>query len=486
MPPMSSPEAAVPVADVAPVEAGSVERLDRELESSVEAVAPLALEGAAPALMALEAAQLITQPATPTGDHFYAGLGEITEFRDVMELERYTAVPASSLLVLTDVVGSTKAIEAGRYKDVNALGVASIVAVCNAMRDVELPFVFGGDGATLIVPATRRAAAEAALRGVRALAVSAFDLGLRASIVPLAELAAAGHVARVARFRASEHARLAMFSGSAFSVAERWFKDADRGLHYEVSQDGASAADFDGFECRWQPLESQRGHTVSLIVRALSPSEAERTQTYKNLLHAFDRIVDGDACHPVKLTELKLNGWLGDYSVEARVRAQGGTGPGFAAAQRSARKQTLLGKLLTASGMSAGGFDGKRYKGDLVRNCDFRKFDDTLRMVVDLNVAEIYRLESRLAAEHRAGRLVYGLHRSSAALITCLVRSYAGDHVHFVDGAEGGYALAAKELKQQLIELEARGGKGPATPRPKSTPPGPPRSANAATPAERQ
>jgi len=207
---------------------------------------------------------------------------------------------------------------------------------------------------------------------------------------------------------------------------------------------------------------------VSLIVRALSPTEAERTQTYKNLLHAFDRIVDGDACHPVKMADLKLNSWLGDYSVEARVRSRGASGPGFAAARRTARKQTLVGKLLAASGMSAGGFDGKLYKSELVDNCDFRKFDDTLRMVVDLNVAEIYRLESRLSAEHRAGRLVYGMHRSGGALITCLVRSYAGAHVHFVDGAEGGYALAAKELKQQLSELEARGGKRPATLWPKA------------------
>jgi hypothetical protein len=392
----------------------------------------------------------------PREESFYAALDEITEFRDVMDLTRHATPPASSLIVLTDVAGSTKAIEAGRYKDVNALGVASIVALCNAMRDVELPFMFGGDGATLLVPASRRAAAERALRGVRSLAESAFGMTLRASVVPLAELLGDGHIARVARFRASEHIRLAMFSGSAFSQAERWLKDPERAPRYAVSADGESAADFDGFECRWRPLASQRGHTVSLIVRALAPTEAERTQTYRNLLHAFDRIVDADACHPVKLNELELEGWLGDFSVEARVRAGGASGPEYSAARRSARKQTFVGKLLTASGLAAGGFDGKLYKRDLIKNCDFRKFDDTLRMVVDLNVAEIYRLESRLSAEHRAGRLAYGLHRSNAALITCLVRSYSGSHVHFVDGSDGGYALAAQELKAQLEALAKR------------------------------
>jgi DUF3095 family protein len=474
---MSSP-GAVPLADATTAEApptGGVDvvtagaSVDTTDVVSLTADASATADVTALAADALETAELVASTegvAAALGagggsdDGFYASLSEIAEFREVMSLERHTIAPASALLVRTDVIESTKAIEAGRYKDVNALGVASIVAVCNAMRDVELPYVFGGDGATLLLPGTRRQAAEQALRGVRALARSAFDLDLRASIVPLAELVEAGHVARVARFRVSEHTRLAMFSGSAFTTAEAWLEEGERGARYGVSAEGESAADFAGFECRWQPLGSQRGHTVSLLVRALAPTETERSQTYRNLLHAFDRIVDSDACHPVKLNELKLNGMLGDYSVEARVRAQGASGPVYAAAQRSARKQTFVGKLLAASGMGAGGFDGKRYKQELISNCDYRKFDDTLRMVVDLNVAEIYRLESRLAAEHRAGRLAYGLHRSGAALVTCLVRSYNGDHVHFVDGAEGGYALAAQELKAQLAELAARGAKG--------------------------
>lgn len=448
---MSSSDAVVPVADrvtaeVCPPPNGEVEPVSGTV-SDVSDVSHVAHVSSVVGRSADE---------PPKEESFFAALDEITEFREVMDLARHAQPPASSLIVLTDVAGSTKAMEGGRYKDVNALGVASIVALCNAMRDIELPFMFGGDGATLLVPASRRAAAERALRGVRALAQSAFGMTLRASVVPLAELLEDGHVARVARFRVSEHVRLAMFSGSAFSRAERWLKDPERAPRYEVSADGESAADFDGFECRWRPLASQRGHTVSLIVRALAPTEAERTQTYKNLLHAFDRIVDADACHPVKANELELEGWLGDFSVEARVRAGGASGPEYSAARRSARKQTFVGKLLTASGLTAGGFDGKLYKRDLVKNCDFRKFDDTLRMVVDLNVAEIYRLESRLAAEHRAGRLAYGLHRSNAALITCLVRSYSGEHVHFVDGSDGGYALAAQELKAQLETLAKR------------------------------
>jgi len=51
--------------------------------------------------------------------------------------------------------------------------------------------------------------------------------------------------------------------------------------------------------------------------------------------------------------------------------------------------------------------------------------------------------------------VAYGTHQASAALMTCLVRSYDGDHLHFVDGADGGYALAAKQMKAQLQAREA-------------------------------
>jgi len=87
-----------------------------------------------------------------------------------------------------------------------------------------------------------------------------------------------------------------------------------------------------------------------------------------------------------------------------------------------------------------------------VHNNDFRKFDETLRMVLDVSDHELSRVSAMLEAERGQGTLAYGTHRAGAALITCLVKSYHGEHLHFVDGADGGYALAAKQLKQQLAK----------------------------------
>jgi len=37
--------------------------------------------------------------------------------------------------------------------------------------------------------------------------------------------------------------------------------------------------------------------------------------------------------------------------------------------------------------------------------------------------------------------------------MTCLVFDYAGRHLHFIDGADGGLFLAAKQFKQRLAAL---------------------------------
>jgi hypothetical protein len=388
-----------------------------------------------------------------TNDDFLRGLPEIERFADVIESRFYSDAPEDFHVVLTDVRGSTKAIEAGRYKDVNAVGVASIVAIRNAVPDLELPYVFGGDGATLLIPESRRATCEAALRGVRRLARTAFELELRVGIVPVRDLRAGGYPVQVARFRVSRNVCLAMLRGNGIAQAERWVKDECHAGRYAVSEEGPDEASFEGFECRWQPVPSRRGHIASLIVLAIDRAEDARAQTYRAVIDTLERALEDDAGHPVSLRGLRLGTLFGGYSTEARVRSGAASGPAYDAAEASARKKSLIGRALIALGKSAGGFDGKAYPKELVENSDFRKFDEAIRMVLDLSGDMLAAIESDLERARREGRLVYGVHRAPSALITCYLRSYSGDHVHFVDGSDGGYALAARQLKKQLAEV---------------------------------
>ncbi|NKB69439.1 MAG: DUF3095 family protein [Candidatus Latescibacteria bacterium] len=83
-------------------------------------------------------------------------------------------------------------------------------------------------------------------------------------------------------------------------------------------------------------------------------------------------------------------------------------------------------------------------------NSDFRKFDDLLRMVISGTAEQREMLADYLEREYQRGDLVYGVHVAPAALMTCMVFNYDTDHMHFIDGAGGGYTLAAADMKRRL------------------------------------
>jgi hypothetical protein len=49
------------------------------------------------------------------------------------------------------------------------------------------------------------------------------------------------------------------------------------------------------------------------------------------------------------------------------------------------------------------------------------------------------------------GEINYGLHVSSESVMSCYVRNMNEDHIHFVDGSEGGYTKAAGVLKKKIF-----------------------------------
>jgi hypothetical protein len=78
------------------------------------------------------------------------------------------------------------------------------------------------------------------------------------------------------------------------------------------------------------------------------------------------------------------------------------------------------------------------------------KFENALKIIMDVSVEKKERLQAYLEELYDAGKIFYGMHLSGSAVITCLVFSYEKGHFQFVDGVDGGYTLAAKQLKKQI------------------------------------
>jgi hypothetical protein len=114
------------------------------------------------------------------------------------------------------------------------------------------------------------------------------------------------------------------------------------------------------------------------------------------------------------------------------------------------RVQNVLGWIFMTFGLNAGGTPWGDYKKDLVANTDFKKFDGILREIMSGTSNQRQELTAFLEQLCINKECVYGIHASDSALITCLISKRSGYHYHFVDGADGGYAMAALAMKNQL------------------------------------
>ncbi|MCC8938256.1 DUF3095 family protein, partial [Bradyrhizobium sp. Arg68] len=95
-------------------------------------------------------------------ENFYGGIPVFRGFARLMDPALYAPLPDDWSVGVADIVESTKAIAAQRYKAVNMAGAAVVAAVTNALEGREFPFVFGGDGASFaIAPADFDKAREA-------------------------------------------------------------------------------------------------------------------------------------------------------------------------------------------------------------------------------------------------------------------------------------------------------------------------------------
>src|SRR6201987_332035 len=157
-------------------------------------------------------------------DTFYGGIPVFRGFTRLMEPQLYSPLPDDWTIGVADIVESTKAIAAQRYKAVNMEGAGVIAAVTNALGANEFPFVFGGDGASFAIARDDLATAREALAATAAWVRDDLDLAMRVALVPVLAIRAQGLDVRVARYGPSANLSYAMFSGGGLGWSDAAMK----------------------------------------------------------------------------------------------------------------------------------------------------------------------------------------------------------------------------------------------------------------------
>lgn len=387
-------------------------------------------------------------------ENFYKQIPAISSYNEVGVLSHYFPAPSDWYVIITDVVGSTKAIEAGKYKEVNMVGAASVASILNIAKDVDVPFVFGGDGATFLIPHSLIPKAREALFSTERLSREAFGLELRLGMVSVGHIKeVTGLDVLVSKFQLTPQFSQALFLGGGLTSAEKMIKDPMNG-EFRLKGTNTAEPDLGGLTCRWNDIESLHGETVSYLVRPMVSWE-ETEAVCRGIVEKIDEYYGKDEMHhPVSFKNLKVA--LGGTPLERETRLRAGLQGkvGQALYRAKAFLKTLLFYVATKTGIPLGDINQRKYLNLLINTVEYKKFDDVFRFVISGTPEARAKLSAYLEEERKRGKIVYGTHVSNRALMTCLVFERYGKQVHFIDAADGGYTLAAKQLKAQLKDLE--------------------------------
>jgi hypothetical protein len=431
--------------------------LEREVDSQLRKLQGVQLEESTGKGDNLGASALPPKPfPSPTGngfsvcislrkENFYTDMKSFRSFKDIMNDELFQNAPADWHVIITDIIDSTRAIDGGSYTDVNTIGAASISTVLQEVGQEEVPYVFGGDGASLLIPPHCIGRVLEVLMRLQRLARDNFELGLRVGHIPVKMLVDDGFKIEVGKYELCAGRCIAVFRGGGLTEAEARIK-GNMDKYCVTGPHDIGGIDLMGLSCRWNPIRSKRGNIMSLIVNANDVS------VYIELLEKLDNIYHGkleEANPTINVEALSYQSMNKIYEKEQRYHST--KSPSFYGRVAEIFAAVSIFKHHWNPIYFGVHLDANHYIESTGAHADYRKFDDMLRMVIDCSDNQVESITALLKAEYDNGRLLYGMHLSQRAIMTCYVEDVTkdGGHIHFIDGDDGGYCVAAKQIKLQ-------------------------------------
>lgn len=367
--------------------------------------------------------------------NFYKNLPALNlQLEEVLAHRQYFhLLPGDWSVVITDIKNSTAAVERGKYQEVNLLASATVIVALNLAREgqTEIPFIYGGDGASLLVPPDLLSPLLSELAALRNLASRVFGLNLRIGNLTIRQLEEANELLKVAKVKIAPGYQQALFLDNGLAYAEQLIKDNP--AYQWQGESSLPHPNLSGLQCRWKDIRTteQTKEIVCLIVDATDFKNHDKL--YGQVLAAVEKIYgQWSDRHPLHHKKLGYPIALKPLLLESYVRF-GKVKPLYVARQFL---KILLGK-----------FTGKKaYRQKIVEASDILKLDGTLKMILAGTKEKRQQLIDFLKNKEGRGELVFGHSVARQSFITCFVPQ-KDEYINFLDGSGGGYIKAAKELK---------------------------------------
>ena len=358
------------------------------------------------------------------------------------QMEVFQRIRKDWYIVVTDIKGSTAAVESGYSELVNLIASGSIIAALNiaSKYEIDIPFFFGGDGATLLVPSVLLGETMEALSLHKENIKKEFAINLRVGNRSVSYVYENNQELKIAKARVNTLHTIPIVLGNGLHFAENAIKYNDKEL--SVADPSKASLDLNGMECRWNkiPPPENSNEVVTLLVDALI--ESEQASVFQNVLEKTDELY-GSLTHrnPISIPKLKLNF---DYK---RIKTE---------LKASNQKLGIINFLKVWVMGVIGKYyylpnsKGKAYLNELIQLSDILVIDGRINMVISGTTKQRQLLIDYLDGLEKDKRIIYGIHVSNESIMSCYMRDRNAKHIHFVDGGSSGYTRAAKVLKEKI------------------------------------
>ena len=250
---------------------------------------------------------------TISNELFYSRLpvNEIPLIELLMEEHLFYKIPPDWHVVITDVKNSTAAIQEGLHETINLVATGSIVAVLNIVYkfNFTVPFFFGGDGATFILPASILHKVLTALYQHRANIKSNFNLDLRVGHVSVSEIYLEKHTLNISKLKTGEKFDIPVLLGDGLIYAEEKIKGIE--YKFDTTEVIENELDLSGMQCRWDKIKPPENYFEVISLLVVACDGVKQSQTFKKVMESIDKIYGTPKKRtPISIGKLKLNATL--------------------------------------------------------------------------------------------------------------------------------------------------------------------------------
>jgi hypothetical protein len=377
-------------------------------------------------------------------DRFYSRLpiNDLSLPDLLAEPHLFSKVPNNWVVIITDVKNSTKATADGLHQTVNLVATGSIVAVLNLAykKELTVPFFFGGDGATFIIPPILFDTVLVALQQHQANVLQNFGLSLRVGHVAVSEIYNNAYTLTISKIRATPLLYIPVVLGDGLQFAEKKIKSTDY-TPINMAVDELGELDMSGMQCRWDKINPPTVDKEIISLLVIATEAQKQAPVFATVMNTINEVFGNEQQrNPISIQKLKLLATLKKIGDEMRTRF-GKQNMGYLLRNWIT---TLIGKLYFKTKK------GKVYLDKLVDLSDTLVIDGKINTVITGNATQRKKLIAALDMLEKENKIRYGLHISKASIMSCYVRNMDDDHIHFVDGDDGGYTKAATMLKEKI------------------------------------